>query len=78
MDPIIIHVDMDAFYAAVETRDDPSLQGKALIIGSTMNDLLIHSMNIATQLIGISIMIKLYYTIYTTHNNAIPYYLDSS
>ena len=38
MSQIIIHVDMDAFYASVEMRDNLELRGKPLIIGSLPNE----------------------------------------
>ncbi|HEV8711811.1 MAG TPA: DNA polymerase IV, partial [Candidatus Binatia bacterium] len=33
----IIHLDMDAFYAAIEQRDFPELRGKPLIVGGDRN-----------------------------------------
>jgi DNA polymerase-4 len=33
MERAIIHLDMDAFYAAVEALDDPSLRGRPVIVG---------------------------------------------
>jgi DNA polymerase-4 len=34
MPPLILHLDLDAFYAAIEQRDHPEWRGRPLVVGA--------------------------------------------
>jgi DNA polymerase-4 len=53
MERTILHIDMDAFFAAIEVLDHPELKGKPVIVGGTTNRRVVSTANYEARAFGV-------------------------